>query len=80
MVCSVQPVQDNHNGKRHVRFSCLSFPSVLHMAATQNSPRSSGFSSSQGSPEFGSAQGQALAITMCTPSGALFVVLASKTI
>lgn len=40
-------VQDNHNVKWHVRFSCLLFPSVLHMAATHSSQRSSGFSSSQ---------------------------------
>lgn len=71
MACSAQPVQENHTVKWPVRFSCFSFPSVLHMAAMRSSQRSLGFSSSQGSAELMSARRQSsllvAAITTCSP-------------
>lgn len=74
MVCSVQPVQDDHYEKWHVRFSCLSLPSVLHMAATRRSWRSSGFPTSQGSAKLMFLGEQSLlllsAVPICPPLSA----------
>lgn len=71
VVCSAQPVQDNHYVKWHVRLSCLSFPSALHMAARHSSHRPSGFSTSQGSAGWMCQGVQSLllvsAVTTCTP-------------